>query len=152
MRNTKAVLLAVILAVTACRSYAANPAGVSSNAENQREIVSLRDFVEEKFKAVDKATTLMQENIDTRMEANNQWRDESKQRTALMVTREEFMQTNARVAEDIRYLRESKATLEGKASQSSVFIGYLISAIAILISLMSMVIKSGCRIEPSKRT
>ena len=42
---------------------------------------------------------------------------------------------------DIRDLQLSKATLEGKADQKSVYVAYLISAVGIVLGAVSLLIK-----------
>ncbi len=138
MKHVIVLLVFVLLAAPCWGQERGRDTLPTASLQDQRDIVPLREYMEEKFRALDKATTLMQETINARLDANNEWRDESKQRTTLMVTKDEFILWQSRVVEDIRYLRESKATLEGKASQTSVFISYLLSVIGIFLAVVGM--------------
>jgi hypothetical protein len=97
--------------------------------------VSLRDYVDTRFDGIEKAISLARENLETRLEGLNEWRQQSKDREAAYTTRSELNL----VCDKIRTLELSKATLEGKASQTSVFIAYGFSIAAIIIGIVGLV-------------
>ena len=64
----------------------------------------------------------------------------TKDERVFLMPRSEFIIQHERVLEDIRQLRESKAMLEGKASQSSVMISLAIAVIGVGISLVALLL------------
>jgi hypothetical protein len=102
--------------------------------EESKNLVTLRDLVEEKFRAIDKSHDLLRDSINARFEAGNQWREESKMRAMHYMTREEFQQMHERVLEDIRYLREAKASVDGKASQLAFQVTFLVAFLGLLLA------------------
>ena len=75
------------------------------------EGVTLKEYFEARFEAMDKALALSQEALSSRLEHIN---------------------------DGIEELKKYKATMEGKASQSSVTVAYLVSAIGILIAIIGL--------------
>ena len=71
----------------------------------------------------------------------NEIREQLKAQKSDFVTRPE----HDFVLADIRDLRESRASLEGKASQNSVLFAYLVSGIGILLSVVSLIIHVGVK-------
>jgi hypothetical protein len=109
--------------------------------------VSLKEYFEERIKAIynhidlkttaiERSTTLARDAMEKRLEGMNEFRDSLKDQSDKFVTKNEYEIKLGRVEEDIRLLRESKASLEGKASTTSVYIAYIIAAISIGISLL----------------
>jgi chromosome segregation ATPase len=88
--------------------------------------------------AIRESTTLAKENVDMRLATMNEFRGQLKDQTATFVSRGELQPRFDRTDEDIRLLRESRAELIGKASQSSVIIAYLIAIVGIAISIIGM--------------
>ena len=87
------------------------------------------------------ALELARETINTRLAGMNEFRDTLKDQAGTFVTRAELVSTMGSLQESINSLKESRATLEGKASQSSVNIGYVASGLALLIALVSCILK-----------
>ena len=109
--------------------------------------IKLRDYVDEKvrgvylfskgkYQTIDKSTKLAADSLEKRLETMNEFREALKDQQTRFVTREEFGLIRDRLSEDIRILREAKANTEGKASQTSVYISYLIAIIALAISII----------------
>lgn len=101
--------------------------------------VHLKEYFESKLNALEKATRLAADNIEIRLEGMNEWRGTIKDQNLLNVSRTELEQFKERIDSDIRFLRESKATLDGKASNQSVMIGYVLSALGILLGAVSLI-------------
>jgi hypothetical protein len=74
--------------------------------------------------------------LEKRLEAMNEFRSQLKDQASGFFTRNEHDQFSKRIEEDIRSLRESRAQLEGKASQNSVNIAYVIAGVSMIISLI----------------
>ena len=76
--------------------------------------------------------------MNRRLESMNEFRDALKDQASGFLTKSEYNLIHDRVVDDIRILRESKASLEGKASQKSVNIAYIISAMSILLAVIAL--------------
>lgn len=101
----------------------------------------LKNYIDIKFSSIEKASCLAQENLNTRLESMNEFRDSLKDQTAQYITRAEYNLIVAKYDADIRILRESSAELRGKASQQSVNIAYAISVVSIIIGILAVYIK-----------
>ena len=107
---------------------------------NDRQIVTLREYVEEKFAAQEKATEFFQRMLDDRLEGMNEFRADLRRQAADLITRREVMVFIDRLIEDIRSLRESRANAEGKASQLSVYITFLFALLGLIVATASLII------------
>ena len=76
--------------------------------------------------------------LEKRLESMNEFRTQLKDQAGTFFTRNEHEVYMTSVDKDLRMLRESKATLEGKASQSSVNVALIISFVGIALALASM--------------
>lgn len=110
---------------------------------------SMESYFEEKFKSLDnsvnlkysnieKSTSLAATSIDRRLESMNEFRDSLKDQATKFMTKDEFQILHQRVEEDVRILRESKATLEGRASMTSVYISYVIGVIGLVVAVLAL--------------
>lgn len=115
------------------------------------ETVSLRDFIDhqiaglkeyfnERFRLIEKETELARILIKDKMSEDNQIRQQLREQneefvkqTAEMIDRREHKLAMDR----IESLEKSRANLAGKASQNSVYLGWLFAAIGILIAILS---------------
>jgi hypothetical protein len=129
---------------------------MSTNSPTLRELFELR------FNAMDRAVNVALDSMNKRLEGMNEFRqalrdaqsqsitrtecgiaktkieedlDGVKQKTDEMLRRSEYEIQHQRVVEDIKMLRESKALLEGKASQMSVNITIAIAVMGLLVSI-----------------
>ena len=92
------------------------------------------------FDAKDLALQLSSDSLEKRLDAMNQFRAQIKEERLFLLPRAEYIIQHERLVDDIRILRESKAMLEGKASQSSVMISLAIAVIGIGISLVALLL------------
>jgi hypothetical protein len=88
--------------------------------------------------AKDTALTLSSASLEKRLETMNEFRVQIKDERSLFLPRAEYLLQHDRVVGDIRELRESRATLEGKASQTSVIITLLVGVTGIVLSVISL--------------
>ena len=113
--------------------------------------VALKEFVEKviegherlneaRFQSVERAVDVASKQMEKRLEGMNEFRDSLKDQTSRFFTREEFHGAHNPIIKDIEELKLSRAALEGKASQKSVNVAYAISAIGIVISIVSLAI------------
>jgi hypothetical protein len=107
----------------------------------ETKIHALEKQMEIKFDSINKATQIAITNNEKRLEGMNEFREQLENQSSTFITRNEHEIINKQIVDDIRSLRESRAELQGKASQNSVFIGYIISIVAIIISIITYFIK-----------
>lgn len=112
---------------------------MNKDVSNQINEVSLKEYIETKIGAVEKATTIASANLEKRLEGMNEFRAQLKDQSNTFLTRAEHQSYTEKVDSDIRVLRESKATLEGKASQKSVNLSTILAVIGITIAFISLV-------------
>jgi hypothetical protein len=102
------------------------------------KIEEVTKLYESKLFASDKAVQLASETLSIRLNSMNEFRSQLKDQAATLLTKNEFDIQHQKVLDDIRVLRDSKATLEGKASQLSANIALGIAVIGVIISIISL--------------
>jgi len=105
-----------------------------------RVIDDLRLYLDSKFDALDVSTKVAYNAMEKRLEGMNEFRQAMADQSNTFVTRSEISQFTDRVNADLRMLRESKAELQGKASQLSVNIALFLSVAGIGISLIKLIL------------
>jgi hypothetical protein len=90
--------------------------------------------------ATEKATQIAVIAVDRRLEAMNEFRTQLKDQAAGFFTRTEHEAYQKVVDADLRLLRESRAELRGKATQSSVTITFVLAAIGVIFGAVSMML------------
>lgn len=101
-------------------------------AHFELEVTERLTRLEEQLISIDKALTLAREQLETRLEGMNEFRQSLKDQATQFVTKAE----HRFILDDIRELRESRAELRGKASQASVYIAWLLAVVSIFINLL----------------
>jgi hypothetical protein len=111
------------------------------------DTVPLRDYLAKCFELVntkldstEKATNLARENLEQRLEGLNEWRQQSKDRERDFLPRSEYHLHHDQVCQDVRELRESRAELAGKASQKSVTLTLILTATALFLSAVGIIL------------
>lgn len=94
--------------------------------------VSLKEFFLVKLEAHEKALILAREIMEKRLDGMNHLREEIRDLKTTYATKIEF---NI-VDKEIQELQKFRAVLEGKASQRSVYLAYLLSLIALIIEIL----------------
>lgn len=108
----------------------------------EREIFeNLRGIFEARIDSIEKATKLAADTMDKRLDGMNEFRDTLRDQASKFSTRAEIDLFKAGVEDDIRILRESKANLEGKASQNSVNLALAFSICGLLIGIFGIIMK-----------
>ena len=100
------------------------------------EVVTLKEYIESRLSSIHEATTKAYDSMNRRLEGMNEFRASLRDQAAQMVTTKELNAFRDKVEADIRSLRESRATLEGKASVISVYISYALAVGSILFSIL----------------
>lgn len=118
----------------------------------EESIIGMKDYVDMqvktietqnqlKYQSLDKALEIALASLNKRLEGMNEFRNTLKDQTNTFVTKTEYEASHQRVLDDVKILREAKATSEGKASQTSVLVAYILTAVGILISVLMKFIK-----------
>lgn len=97
-------------------------------------LVSLRDHIESKFAAQDKALDLHERALELRLRTLNEYRDQAKAEAARYATLVEV----AALREQIDGLRLSRAELAGKAGANQVIVAQMIALAALVASLLGL--------------
>jgi len=114
----------------------------SNNSQiHSGEFVTLRDYIDTRLRAIEQSTDLTREGLERRLEAMNEIRNALKDQNQTFMTRAEYKPAHDRIVADIQSLRESRALLEGKASQGALNTTLAISIISLIIGLVSLVMR-----------
>ena len=92
-----------------------------------------------KFESRDKALELYAKVLENRLETLNEWRDQNKDERLHFLTKDAYESKHELLLSKVNNLELSKAVLEGKATQSSVMIAYLITLIGLSFSVFGLV-------------
>lgn len=103
--------------------------------------VPLREYVEALINAIVVARDTAYESMNQRLDGMNEFRDALRDQAGRFVTRDEVRSLIDGLTKDIKSLELSRAELQGKASQTSVNVGYVFTAIAVLISVIGLAIQ-----------
>ncbi len=104
-------------------------------------VVTLREFLDSKIIDIKESVKTAYASMEKRLEGMNEFRDQLKDQASKFVTRAEIDILMSRINSDIRELLQSKANLEGKASQQSVNMALLISVISIIVGIVAIILK-----------
>jgi len=135
-----------------CEDFKKIHMGVKDNKFSWGDSVTLKEYLsqrmddlEEKIQvnfdlqkvALDKSDV----KLDERLRSMNEFRAQMKDQSETFITRNEVMTLIDTNRNEIRDLRESRAKLEGKASQSSMMIALGFSLVALIIEIVSFFVK-----------
>lgn len=113
---------------------------MDDNPDIQRDIVTLREYLESRLEAVAATMAATEKALEVRLAAMNELRDQINTERGRYVQREESNKDHRALEADIRDLRESRALLAGKASMASVFWTGFVSVLSLMIALMSLAV------------
>jgi hypothetical protein len=115
----------------------------------------LRDYIEARLNANEKALELARSTMEGRLESMNEFHNQLREQAALLITRNEveiivehikeeislLRESRANIVEklngEIRDLRESRSKEAGKASMGAVYLSIAIAVLAAVIGLVS---------------
>ena len=100
--------------------------------------VPLRDFIAEKFSALEKSTELSRQAMEKRLDSMNEFRQQLKDQADRQMPRAEYIIQHDRIVEDVRSLRESRSEIAGKASVSAVVWAAGLAALSLLLTLLGL--------------
>jgi len=121
---------------------------MTTKTRSTGDTVTLRDYVDTRLEAIKLSIEVALRAMDLRMEAANEFRATIEALVHNAITRIEYTADLRRVLDDIKFLRESRAELEGKASQDALnktsgiaVVGLAIGVIGFLMSVISFVLQ-----------
>jgi len=107
---------------------------------------TLKEIMELRFSAQDKALVIALASMDGRMGILNEFKSTIettlnvlRDQAGQFVTGKELEAAKDYLAKDIAQLKEDRAELRGKASQSSVMIAWIISGLGLLIGIAGLI-------------
>jgi len=100
--------------------------------------VPLREYLEARLGNIERATDVAYKAMDKRLEGMNEFRQALTDQKASFVTRIELRATIDKLDADIETLKLSKATLEGKASQTSFYISMVFGTVGAISGIVSL--------------
>ena len=103
------------------------------------KILLTREMIEVRLTAMSEAVRVYKEVTDARLEGMNGIRNQLKEHAGTFITRMEYESKHAILQNDISGLRESRAELQGKASQKSVTTAYFLSGFGLIIAVIGLV-------------
>ena len=110
-------------------------------ARIEEKLDGLADVVSLRFSENQRAITKAEDSMTARLEGMNEFREQLKDQATKFALRDEVNRRFDEVVEDIQNLELSKATLEGKASQSSVLFAYVLSIGGLVIAIVSIILR-----------
>lgn len=112
----------------------------TDNRFTYKDGVTLREYIESRLEAIEKASDLAAKLLDVRLESMNEFRAAMKDQSNQYITRNECGTRKQAVDSDIRILREYKSALEGKASQLYVTITLIISVLGFILGIVGLIL------------
>lgn len=102
--------------------------------------VPLAKYLDERFASLERATSLAQDNINTRLVSMNEWRAAMSDQAARFATKDALEQERCRIDDKLKPMTDALAEARGRASQNSVNVAYAMSAIGLLIGVASLLV------------
>lgn len=112
-----------------------------SNKETEELRVSLREYLEVRLKALEDKVNKSETVLGIRLDSMNEFRGALSDQLRTFMPRTEYMARHEKLEQDIQLLREFKATIDSKASQSSLLIAYAISLISLIVGIWGLIEK-----------
>jgi hypothetical protein len=102
------------------------------------QIEAVEKLLEARLTAVENATRVAAQEMNRRLESMNEFREQLRVQAGQFLGRDEYHTAHSRIMEDVRFLREARAELEGKASATSVYIVYGLSFVSLVLSIIKL--------------
>lgn len=107
-------------------------------ANETRNLVSLKEYVDSRLTALEKATELSSQVMDRRLADMNKFREALRDQAAQMATRQELRTAEDKLELQLRPLQDFKIALEAKASQQSVNLALLLSLAGLMLGVIGI--------------
>ena len=101
-------------------------------------IKELREYVDVRLASIEQATMLARNSMNLRLDSMNEFRAALKDTIARQVSREELAVIVERFRMDIDDLKQYRATMDGKASQSSVNVTLVIAVLSLVLGAVKL--------------
>lgn len=105
--------------------------------------IPIRDYIDQRFadqeKAVNAALASSEKAVDKAEKNAEKWREQANEWRGAMTDKDKAYALKAdteRIEGEVKKLQLSEAALSGKASTTSLYIGYLLAIAALLIALL----------------
>ena len=102
------------------------------------EVVTLKEYIETRMAALEKATCLAAEALERRLESMNEFREALKNQSGTFVTRSELDAVKDKYEGQLGSLLKSRDETAGKASQSSVNINLVLAIAALALAAIAL--------------
>jgi len=103
-------------------------------------IFTLKEYLNVQIEALKHATLIAKESMEKRLDGMNEFRDQLKDQATSFIPRVEYKESIYSLQKQVDDLKQSRDILAGKASQSSVNIAYILTAISLLLSVFSFIL------------
>lgn len=104
---------------------------------------NLREFLEQQLEAIDRNTRDKAAVMDKRLEGMNELRGAMKDQALLYAEKKDLYAVKESLEKDVRMLRESKAELHGKSSQTAIIVAVIFSILSITLTAVGLFMKIG---------
>lgn len=104
---------------------------------------NLREFLEQQLEAIDRNTRDKAAVMDKRLEGMNELRGAMKDQALLYAEKKDLFAVKESLEKDVRMLRESKAELHGKSSQTAIIVAVIFSILSITLTAVGLFMKIG---------
>lgn len=108
----------------------------------QDAVQALSTYTRERFAWLEESTNRLAINMDRRLDGMNEFRGALSDQTGLYATRKEVEALHQVIESDLRLLRDSRAKLEGAASQTSVLVALGFAALGVLIGVANIILRA----------
>ena len=103
--------------------------------------VSLREHLESRIQALEKATEVAARGMERRLEGMNEFRSQLEKQTRTFVDKEAYQHRHDMVCDRIKELESFKDKLDGKASASALQLTTILAVAALVIAVFGLLIE-----------
>lgn len=97
------------------------------------KMCGMERLISEKFESNEKALITAKEALDKRLDSMNEFREALREQAAKMMTRDEYNVNHEAFRNQLNELSKAKERMEGKASQSSLYVATAIAVLSLFI-------------------
>lgn len=120
------------------RIVTGNPGIVSLKEHVETRLSDMDKFITESFASRDKAQVVAWDSLKAKMIDENHIRAQLQEQSQELVTKTEYRGDIKRLSDEVQQLREYRASMEGKASQASVIVSYLIGGAGLVLGIIKL--------------
>lgn len=108
---------------------------------NNIERVSLRDYVDVRFEAVDEKIMTAGAVLNTRLESMNEFRSAITDQARTFMTKSEYLANHRYLEDDVKELSAFMSRTKAGATQNQVLIAYALAVIGMLVGIVGHFLK-----------